>query len=103
MVTAYEVSSALATSIGIGFGSFLAAAAVGCMSNLYGRLTPHPSVELYLFSVLMVVPGSIGVRSVLASDALTALDFLFQMIEVAIAITVGWYGSNIVVPPLRAM
>ena len=77
---AYYLSSYATIYIGQAFGSWLAAAAVGIISNLYGRFTPHPAIELSLFSILMLVPGSIGVRSVLASDSLSTVSFLTQMI-----------------------
>ena len=103
MVAAYELSTALTSRIGSGFASFVASAAVSCAANLYERWTPHPSVELYLFSVLVVVPGSVGVRGILASDTATALGFLFEMVGIVIAIVTGWYGGMVLVPPLRVM
>jgi uncharacterized membrane protein YjjP (DUF1212 family) len=103
MVTAYEVSTALTPRIGAGFGSFIAAAVISCMSNLYERWTPHPSVELFLFSALVILPGAIGVEGVLASDSLTALNFLLEMIEIVIAIVAGWFGGNVIIPALRVM
>ena len=103
MVTAYEISTQLTSRIGSGFASFVASAAVSCGSNLYERWTPHPSVELYLFSVLVIVPGSVGVRGILASDTATALSFLFEMVGIVIAIVTGWYGGMVLVPPLRVM
>ena len=103
MLTAYEISTMLTSRIGSGFASFVASAAVSCVSNLYERWTPHPSVELYLFSVLVIVPGSVGVRGILASDTATALSFLFEMVGIVIAIVTGWYGGMVLVPPLRVM
>ena len=100
---AYYVSSYATIYIGQAFGSWLAAAGVGVMSNLYGRFTPFPSLELALFSILMLVPGSIGVRSVLASDSLSTVSFLTQMITVAIAIVTGLFTANVVVPPVRVL
>ena len=103
MLTAYEISTQLTSRIGSGFASFVASATVSCVSNLYERWTPHPSVELYLFSVLVIVPGSVGVRGILASDTATALSFLFEMVGIVIAIVTGWYGGMVLVPPLRVM
>jgi hypothetical protein len=66
-------------------------------------LTPYPSIELALFSILMLVPGSIGVRSVLASDTLSTVGFVGQMVTVAIAIVTGLFTANVLVPPMRAL
>jgi uncharacterized membrane protein YjjP (DUF1212 family) len=100
---AYAVSALAANFIGNTMGTFLAAAAIGIMANLYGRYTANPSIELYLFSIIMLVPGSIGVKSILADNTLTQLSFFFQMIEIAIAIVTGMFCANIVIPPLRSM
>ncbi len=100
---AFYVSQQGALHIGQAFGAWLAAGAVGVVSNLYGRLTPYPSIELALFSILMLVPGSIGVRSVLASDTLSTVGFVGQMVTVAIAIVTGLFTANVLVPPMRAL
>jgi len=100
---AYYSSSYASLFLGQAFGSWLAAAACGVLSNLYGRWTPFPAIELALFSILMLVPGSIGVRSVLASDSLSTVGFLTQMMTVAIAIVTGLFTANVVVPPIRVI
>jgi uncharacterized membrane protein YjjB (DUF3815 family) len=101
--TAYYSSSYASIYLGQAFGSWLAAAACGVAGNLYGRWTPFPAIELALFSILMLVPGSIGVRSVLASDSLSTVGFVSQMLTVAIAIVTGLFTANVIIPPLRAI
>jgi len=59
--------------------------------------------ELVLFAFMWIVPGSIGVRSVLASDVISTVTFLTQMLTVAIALVTGLFTANVVVPPVRAL
>ncbi len=99
----YFASSYGSLYIGSSLGTWLAAFAVGVVSNLYGRLTPNPAVEIFLFSILLLLPGSIGVKSVLANNSQTTVEFFFTMITVAISIVTGLFSSNIVIPPLRSM
>lgn len=51
----------------------------------------------------MLVPGSIGVKSVLASDTVTAINLFMQMLGVAVAIVTGLFTANFAVPPKRQM
>jgi uncharacterized membrane protein YjjP (DUF1212 family) len=100
---AFYLSSYAGEFVGQAFGSWLAAAGVGILGNLYGRFSTYPSIELILFSIIMLVPGSIGVRSVLASDTISTISFLQQMITVAIAIVTGLFTANVLIPPLRVL
>jgi len=100
---AYFLSSTASIYLGSTFGMWVSSCGVGAMSNVYGRATNYPAIELSLFSIIMLVPGSIGVKSVLANDTLTSVSFLFQMLQVALAIVTGLFTANILVPPLRIM
>ena len=100
---AFYLSSYAGEFVGQAFGSWLAAAGVGVIGNAYGRFSTYPSIELILFSIIMLVPGSIGVRSVLASDTISTISFLQQMITVAIAIVTGLFTANVLIPPLRVL
>jgi len=100
---AYYTSSICAEKVGQAFGAWLAAGAVGLFSNIYGRLTQWPAIELAMFSILMLVPGSIGVRSVLAQDSTSSAGFVSQMLTIAIAIVTGLFTANVILPPVRAL
>jgi uncharacterized membrane protein YjjP (DUF1212 family) len=102
-LVSYVTSSYASIYIDSSLGTWLAAFIIGVLSNLYGRFTPNPAVELFLNSILMLVPGSIGVKSILANDTLSSVEFFFKMISVAISIVTGLFSSNIVIPPLRSM
>lgn len=102
-VGGFAVSSFSAAYIGSEFGTWLAAFAIGVVGNIYGRLTVNPAIEMWLFSIIMLVPGSIGVKSILSTDNQDAITLFTQMIAVAVAIVTGLFTSNFAIPPKRAI
>lgn len=69
----------------------IAAFAVGIAGQMYGRLTGKLSYVPLLSGVLLLVPGSVGVRGVLAligSDPSQGFNFALVMVNTSVAITV---------------
>ncbi|KAG0218151.1 hypothetical protein BGX33_008326 [Mortierella sp. NVP41] len=102
----------LVTSVGLVFTLFLksgpqitaavAAFAVGVTGHVYGRITGQLSYVPLLSAVLLLVPGSVGVRGILAiigSDPSQGFTFVLTMIHVSVAITLGVFLSALVVYP----
>lgn len=99
---AFALATITTEYIGSAFSTWFASASIGIIANIYGRFTRNPSIELVLFSVMLLLPGSIGVRSILAgSDTLSSINFFFQMFTAAFAIVTGLFTANIILPPLR--
>ncbi|KAG0232158.1 hypothetical protein BGW41_001948 [Actinomortierella wolfii] len=79
--------------------SAIAAFAVGIAGQAYGRLTGQLSYVPLLSGVLLLVPGSVGVRGTLAffnSDPSQGFEFALTMINVAMGITLGVFCSALV-------
>ncbi|KAF9292360.1 hypothetical protein BGZ68_007375 [Mortierella alpina] len=77
----------------------IAAFAVGMTGHLYGKATGQLSYAPLLSGVLLLVPGSVGVRGVLAiigSDPSQGFTFMLTMIHVSVAITLGMFCSVLV-------
>ncbi|ORZ10590.1 hypothetical protein BCR41DRAFT_308589 [Lobosporangium transversale] len=77
----------------------IAAFCVGITGKLYGRLTGQLSYVPLLSGVLLLVPGSVGVRGILAiigSDPSQGFVFVLTMIHVSVAITLGVFCSALV-------
>ncbi|KAF9175071.1 hypothetical protein BGX21_009324 [Mortierella sp. AD011] len=77
----------------------VAAFAVGISGQLYGRLTGQLSYVPLLSGVLILVPGSVGVRGILAiigNDPSQGLTFVLTMIHVSVAITLGVFCSALI-------
>ncbi|KAF8953591.1 hypothetical protein BGZ52_007454 [Haplosporangium bisporale] len=79
--------------------SAIAAFAVGITGQLYGRLTGQLSYVPMLSGVLLLVPGSVGVKGILAiigSDPAQGFTFVLAMINSSSAITLGVFCSALV-------
>ncbi|KAG0020574.1 hypothetical protein BGZ81_009289 [Podila clonocystis] len=77
----------------------IAAFAVGLAGQMYGRVTGKLSYVPLLSGVLLLVPGSVGVRGVLAligSDPSQGFNFALVMVNTSVAITLGVFCSALV-------
>lgn len=82
----------------------IAAFAIGIMGNLYARITKKLALVAILPSIGVLLPGGMamkGVTALMSSDLIGGTQFAFQVVEVAMAITVGLFVANMVVFPLK--
>lgn len=73
-------------------GSFFGALVVGCGSNLYARIKNRPAMAAQTPGLLILVPGSIGYRSLVAmleSQTVEGVALAFTMVLVAAALVGG--------------
>ncbi|MEJ7734339.1 MAG: threonine/serine exporter family protein [Polyangiaceae bacterium] len=87
-------------------GAFSGALAVAMGSNAYARTWDRPAPLTLVPGLLVLVPGSIGFRSVfsmLESDVVSGVTAAFQMVLVAVALAGGILLANIAVPPRRPL
>lgn len=73
----------------------LARACVHASTSLFTCSFIHACAELHNYSL--------GVRSILAKDAVGTVEFFVQMISVAMAIVTGLFAANLVVRPSRQL
>ncbi|KAJ1518128.1 hypothetical protein HMI54_002435 [Coelomomyces lativittatus] len=75
---------------------------VGITSNIYSRFTKNPAIAPILSGVILLVPGSLGVRSSLAlidsSSFGNGSNFAFQVILTALSLSIGILASHVVSP-----
>ncbi len=89
-----------ASALGPELGMFLGALGVGVGSNVYSHVTGRPASVPLVPGVLMLVPGSIGFRSVLSlldREVVSGVDTAFQMVLVATALVAGLLVANVIV------
>ncbi len=88
--------------MGSELGAFMGAAAVGVGANIFARTFGRSSSLMLIPGVTLLVPGSVGFRSVLAlldHDALSGIEAGFAMVLVGTALGSGLIVANIFVPP----
>ena len=85
---------------------FVGALAVGLASNLYARAVDRPSLVPMTPGILLLVPGSIGYRSLtdfLEADSLSGIEGAFRTGLVAVSLVGGLLAANVVLPPRRVL
>jgi uncharacterized membrane protein YjjP (DUF1212 family) len=90
--------------LGLELGAFMGALAVGVIGNLFSRLRNRPSLILIVPGILMLVPGTIGFRSIsalLEAQVETGVNTLFRMLLTAVAIASGLLIADLVSPTRR--
>ena len=90
----------LTPELGAAVGGFTVAAA----SNIYARLTDRIAMVPLVPGLLLLVPGSMGLRSMtsmLERDVVSGIDTAFAMILVAVSLVAGLLMANLSVPPRR--
>ena len=86
--------------VGTMAGSFLAAFALGLAANFYARVKRKASEQFIIPGIALLVPGSMGLRSVgamLSQDTAAGIDGAFQMFVIAMALAAGLLFSNAIV------
>lgn len=92
----------LGPEMGILIGGFC----VGAMSNIFARLKDRPSSLFQFPGIILLVPGSVGYRSLsflFERDVVGGLGTAFTMIALATALVVGVFLGNILVKPRRSL
>jgi uncharacterized membrane protein YjjP (DUF1212 family) len=87
-------------------GSFMGALVVGCGSNLYARLRDRPAMVPQAPGIILLVPGSLGYRSLSAMqdrEILAGVDFAFNMLFVAMCLVGGLLAASAIIPPKRIL
>ena len=105
-VLGYAAGRAGGASLGPELGPFLGALTVGVVSNLYARIVDRPSQVPMTPGILLLVPGSLGFRSLtsfLDREAVTGVEWAFQTGLIAASLVGGLLAANLVLPPRRVL
>ncbi len=88
------------------FSSFAAVLAVSIAGNVFSLLTKKPASIMHIPGVMLLVPGSIGFKSLeamLDNQTLDGVQTAFSALLVAVALAVGLIAGNLFVPPRKAL
>lgn len=101
---AFYASQFGARLFGPELGSFVGAFAVGVASNILARMLDRPSQVYQVPGILLLVPGSVGVRSLAAlmnREVVPGIETAFTMVVIAVSIVSGILISNVVLQRRR--
>jgi uncharacterized membrane protein YjjB (DUF3815 family) len=87
--------------------SFISSFAIGIFGTIYSRFSKKPSMVTILPGIMMLVPGSIGVRGIsemmLSGDVVSGISFSFEMMTISLSITVGLLFAHLIVYPKKVL
>jgi uncharacterized membrane protein YjjB (DUF3815 family) len=93
-----------AHTLGVELGAFAGSFAVALASSGYERWLKRPAAVVLVPGILLLVPGSVGFRSLLSlldRKAVVGLETAFSMIMTAVALAAGLLIASVVVPEAR--
>lgn len=83
-------------------GMFAGALALGATSNLYAWLRKRPGTTVLVPGVLLLVPGSMGYRSLnelMSREVVPGIETAVEMVLVAVSLVAGLLAANVLTPP----
>lgn len=93
-----------AANFGPELGAFVGSFAVGVMSNVYERWRKRPAAVVLVPGLLLLVPGSVGFRSItslMERQALAGIETAFSTALTAIALVAGLLVAGVIAPEAR--
>ncbi len=102
----FAASHFVGESSGNEFGAFVGALVVGCGANLYARLRDRPALIAQTPGIIVLVPGSVGYRSLTAlvdHQTIEGIDLAFLMMMIGMSIVGGILMANALIPPKRIL
>lgn len=88
------------------FSSFVAVLLISVVGNLFARLTRKPASIIHIPGVMLLVPGSIGFKSLeamLDNQTVDGVQTAFSALLIAVSLTVGLIAGNLFVPPKKTL
>lgn len=98
---AVAASRTAAFTLGPESGPFLGALTVGVVSRAYAQFLKRPSTVTMIPGILLLVPGSIGFRSIISlldNQIVPGIGTAFGMIMMAMALVTGVLASSLLLP-----
>ncbi|MFT5451320.1 MAG: uncharacterized membrane protein YjjP (DUF1212 family) [Enterobacterales bacterium] len=104
-LTAFTVVHYSTDAMGPSLGAFAGAITVGLMAKTVTRFYDVPGAMIIMPGFIILVPGAVGYRSVLAlveNDLITGLSTAFDVIVIGISLVAGFLLSSLVHLPRNA-
>ena len=102
IVTAFGAARLGVHFLGPAFGALLGALLAGLAGNLYERRWRRPAVVMVVPSLIMLVPGAIGYRSLsflMERNVVGGIDSAVTALLVGVSLVAGLLLANVLLPP----
>ncbi|MBP7867149.1 MAG: threonine/serine exporter family protein [Acidobacteria bacterium] len=103
---AYATTRFGADPLGADVSTWLAALVLGLLSSAYSRLKRRPATVTLVPGLMLLVPGSMGLRSMLLmmdQNVMTGLDGAFQVAMMAVTLATGLLVADILLAPKKSL
>jgi uncharacterized membrane protein YjjP (DUF1212 family) len=100
----FWISAQSAAVWGSELAAFIAALAAGIGSNAYSRIARRPALIPRVPALLLLVPGSLGYRSVsslMLQDPLSGVQYAFSVAMLVVALVAGLLAAGAMLPVRR--
>ncbi|HKP30445.1 MAG TPA: threonine/serine exporter family protein [Gemmatimonadales bacterium] len=100
----FTSSRSAASLLGPELGMFVGAFAVGILATIVARRADQPTALIEVPGTLVLVPGSIGFRSITAlleNQVVSGLETAFRVLLIAMSLVAGLLMANLVMPRPR--
>jgi uncharacterized membrane protein YjjP (DUF1212 family) len=91
---------------GAPFGVFVGGLLLGALSNLYARFAQQPGAVVREPGIILLVPGSVGFRSVsylLDRDAVLGMDTGLLLVTLLVSLVAGLLFGDLLIAPRRSL
>ncbi len=88
------------------FGTFAGSVAVGAASNLFARITDRPGALIREPGIILLVPGSVGFRTlslVFENEGQLGLHTAITLVTLLVSIVAGLLFGDLLIPPRRKL
>eukprot|EP00127_Corallochytrium_limacisporum_P003312 Clim_evm1s148 gene=Clim_evmTU1s148 len=103
----YLFTTEISVLLGQFYGPFFGTLATGIASNIYGRITSKPSLEILLPSLFFISPGALSMKAMMGvmdgTDHSTGAAIFSNLFSVLLSMGIGIIISNVLVVPHKAL
>ncbi|HEV7489790.1 MAG TPA: threonine/serine exporter family protein [Rhodanobacteraceae bacterium] len=106
VVLGYACTQVGGSYIAPAFGVFLGSTVIGAASNLFARVANRPGALVREPGIILLVPGSVGFRTlnfVVERDVLVGLDTAITLVTLLVSIVAGLLFGDLLVPPRKKL
>lgn len=106
VVLGYVCAQVGTAKVAPAFGVFLGSLVVGAASNVFARVAQRPGALVREPGIILLVPGSVGFRTlsfVFERDVLLGLDTAITLVTLLVSIVAGLLFGDLLVPPRRKL
>ncbi|HNR91646.1 MAG TPA: threonine/serine exporter family protein [Dokdonella sp.] len=106
VIVGYICTRAGGAYVSAAFGVFLGGLVLGASSNVFARMFSRPGALIREPGIILLVPGSVGFRTmsfVFERDVLLGLDTGITLMTLLIALVAGLLFGDLLVPPRRKL